>query len=150
MTIFQLFADKKRYLDLLLIGDEQESMIDRYLDRGEMFVLADGGVKAVCVVTDEGGGVCELKNIAVIPEAQHQGYGSRLVAYLLRHYAGRFACMMVGTGDVPGTVGFYRSCGFVFSHRIANFFTDHYDHPIMEDGVLLRDMVYLKLKLCNQ
>ena len=32
-------------------------MIDRYLDRGEMFTLVDGVVKAVCVVTDEGDGV---------------------------------------------------------------------------------------------
>ena len=27
--------DKKRYLDLLLLADEQEDMIDRYLERGE-------------------------------------------------------------------------------------------------------------------
>ena len=31
-----------------------------------------------------------------------------------------------------------------YSHRIPNFFTDHYDHPICEGGVLLRDMVYLQ------
>ena len=32
-------GDKRKYLDLLLTADEQESMIDRYLDRGDMFVL---------------------------------------------------------------------------------------------------------------
>ena len=30
-----------------------------------MYVLEDDGVKAECVVTDEGGGVYELKNLAV-------------------------------------------------------------------------------------
>lgn len=55
--------------------------------------------------------------------------------------------MIVGTGDVPGAIGFYRSCGFEYSHRIENFFTDHYDHPMVEEGVLLKDMVYLKRKL---
>lgn len=30
-------ADKKKYIDLLLIADEQESMIEKYLERGEMF-----------------------------------------------------------------------------------------------------------------
>lgn len=30
---------KKQYLELLLLGDEQESMIDRYLEWGEMFVM---------------------------------------------------------------------------------------------------------------
>lgn len=74
MIISLITVDKKRYLDLLLLGDEQESMINRYLERGEMFVLKDNGVKAVCVVTDEGNGVCELKNIAVAPSSQRQGY----------------------------------------------------------------------------
>ena len=54
-------------MDLLLLGDEQESMIDRYLERGTMYILCDDGVKAECVVTDEGNGVLELKNLAVYP-----------------------------------------------------------------------------------
>ena len=35
MTIDKIHTGKKRFLDLLLMADEQESMIDRYLDRGE-------------------------------------------------------------------------------------------------------------------
>lgn len=147
MTITQITDCKKQYLDLLLLADEQESMIDRYLERGELFVLDDEGVKAVCVVTDEGGGVCELKNIAVMPGARRQGYGRRLIGWLCGCYSERFGRMIVGTGDVPGILGFYRSCGFEYSHRIGNFFTDHYDHPMVEEGVLLKDMVYLKRKL---
>lgn len=42
-------------------------MIDRYLTRGRMFILMDGIVKAECVVTDEGEGVLEIKNIATHP-----------------------------------------------------------------------------------
>lgn len=37
--------------------------------------------------------------------------------------------------------------GFKYSHRIKNFFTDNYDHPIVEEGILLEDMVYLKRRL---
>ena len=43
--IREVKEDKKRYLDLLLLGDEQESMIDKYLDRGTMYVYDDGGAK---------------------------------------------------------------------------------------------------------
>ena len=57
--------DKRNYLELLLLADEQEDMIDKYLLRGELFALYDGGLRAVCVVTDEGGGVFEIKNLAV-------------------------------------------------------------------------------------
>lgn len=87
MSITQITYNKKKYIDLLLLADEQESMIDRYLERGEMFVLEDNGVKAVCVVSDEGNGVCELKNIAVEPHVQRQGYGKKVIDYLIVHLA---------------------------------------------------------------
>ncbi|MDY3939996.1 MAG: GNAT family N-acetyltransferase [Spirochaetia bacterium] len=136
-------GDKRKYLDLLLTADEQESMIDRYLDRGDMFVLNDNGVKAECVVTKEAEGVYEIKNIAVVSDCRRRGYGKKLIDSLFSCYPD-CRTLLVGTGDVPSTLGFYRNCGFTESHRIGNFFTDHYDHPIFEDGRQLIDMVYLK------
>lgn len=53
MMIKEITENKKEYLNLLLLADEQEDMIDRYLDRGRMYVLEDNGVKCECVVTDE-------------------------------------------------------------------------------------------------
>ena len=80
MEIREVTGDKKRYLPLLLLADEQESMIDRYLDRGTMSVLIDGGaVKGECVVTDEGQGVLEIKNLAVEPACHRMGYGKALI-----------------------------------------------------------------------
>lgn len=136
-------GDKRKYLYLLLTADEQESMIDRYLDRGDMFVLNDNGVKAECVVTKEAEGVYELKNIAVISGCRRRGYGKKLIDFLFSRYPD-CRTLLVGTGDVPSTLGFYRRCGFTESHRVKNFFTDNYDHPIFEDGRQLSDMVYLK------
>lgn len=149
MNIREIHENKKQFLPLLLLADEQEDMIDRYLERGTMYVLEDGGVRAECVVTDEGGGILELKNLAVEPEAQRKGYGKALIDFLVRQYAGCYALLQVGTGDSPLTVPFYEKCGFVRWHRIPNFFTDHYDHPIYEAGVQLVDMVYLQRKLCH-
>ena len=143
MKIYQIKENKKEYLDLLLLADEQESMIDRYLERGDMFVLDDHGVQGECVVTQEAEGVYELKNIAVRPAAQHRGYGKALVAFAFAHYPD-CQTMLVGTGDAPITLNFYRRCGFTESHRVKNFFTDNYDHAMYEDGKQLIDMVYLK------
>ena len=143
MDIRKVTKDKKAFLDLLLLADEQENMIDRYLERGDMFVLYDNGAKAECVVTKESEGIYELKNIAVIPDCQKKGYGKRLIDFLFSHYKD-CDVMLVGTGDVPSTLHFYKKCGFIESHRIKNFFTDHYDHPMFEDGEQLIDMVYLK------
>lgn len=147
MNIIPITKNKKQYIELLLLADEQESMIDRYLERGDMFVLEDNGTRAVCVVTGEGNGVCELKNIAVTPESQRQGYGKKLMNYLVSNYSAKYTRIIVGTGDVPSAMGFYKSCGFEYSHRIENFFIDNYDHHMYEDGMLLKDMVYLKQEI---
>ncbi len=147
--IIEVTKDKKKYLPLLLLGDEQESMIDRYLDRGNMLLLKPEHTPVgVCVYTNEGNGVFEIKNIAVAPAFQRLGVGKALLRNAekrCRQNGGRI--LLVGTGESPLTVPFYKNCGFVFSHRVPDFFTEHYDHPIFEDGVQLRDMVYLKKDL---
>lgn len=147
MHIEQVKEDKKRYLSLLLLADEQENMIDRYLERGTMYVLEDGGVKAECVVTDEGNGVLELKNIAVDPAFWGRGYGRALIDFIVSTYAGRYSVLQVGTGDSPAALPFYEACGFCRHHLVKNFFVEHYDHPIFEGGVRLVDMVYLQRPL---
>ena len=97
MEIKKVISDKKEFLELLLLADEQESMVDRYLERGDMFVLYDNGLKAACVVTREGEGIYEIKNIATVPFFQRQGYGKRLIEFLFEHYL---------------DVGWYRRCVF--------------------------------------
>ena len=145
MNIKKVTEKKKDHLSLLLLADESENMVDKYLERGEMFIVNDNGVKAECVVTKESDGTYELKNIAVIPGHQRKGYGKCLIEFLLSYYAD-CKVMFVGTGESNSILSFYRDCGFVESHRIKNFFTDNYDHPMFEDGEQLIDMIYLKLE----
>ena len=147
MNIAEVTKNKKEYLDLLLLADEQEDMVDRYLDRGKMYALDDDGIKCECVVTDEGNGVLEIKNIATVPEEQGKGYARALIDFVVERYGKQYAVLQVGTGDSPLTIPFYEKCGFVRSHVIPNFFTDHYDHPIFEGGVQLVDMVYLQRRI---
>lgn len=149
-NIHHVPTGKKRYLPLLLLADEQESMIDRYLERGELYVMLNEQTQealAVAVVTQEGEGVCELKNLAVSPSYQRKGLGSQMVEYLFDRYKDSCHTMFVGTGDSQQTVSFYRSCGFTYSHTIPDFFTRHYDHPIVEEGKVLRDMVCFRKEL---
>ena len=147
MKIYEITDNKKQYLPLLLLADEQEDMIDRYLERGTMYVLDDDGIKAECVVTDEGDGILEIKNLATEPDYQGKGYGRALIEFLAEKYTGKYSVLQVGTGESPLTVPFYEKCGFAYHHRIKNFFIDHYDHPIYECGVRLVDMVYLQRRI---
>ncbi|MDR2982958.1 MAG: GNAT family N-acetyltransferase [Puniceicoccales bacterium] len=147
MEISKITENKKRFLDLLLLGDEQEDMIDRYLEQGEMFALFDGDLKSICVVVQVDAVSCELKNIATYQKYQGRGYGRALIGFISDHYRGKYRTMLVGTGDVPSTLSFYEHCGFRPSHRVKNFFVDNYTQPIFEDGIQLVDMVYLKKEL---
>ena len=144
MKIGEVRSDKKKYINLLLLADEQEDMIDRYLERGTMYILDDDGIKAECVVTEEPNGILEIKNIAVDPTHQRKGYGKMLMDFIAAKYSGQYSMLQVGTGDSPLTVPFYEKCGFQRSHIVKNFFLDHYDHLIYEGGVQLVDMIYLR------
>ena len=93
MEIREITENKKQYLSLLLLADEQEDMVDRYLDRGRMYVLDDQGVKSECVVTDEGNGVLEIKNLATEPDYQGQGYARYLIDFLARQYRGAYTML---------------------------------------------------------
>ncbi len=82
-------------------------------------------VLAVCVVTEEGGGIFEVKNLAVAPEHQ-KGVGPGYAGFCAGTLSGLGRFLQVGTGESPLTVPFYQRCGFVYSHRIPDFFTQYY------------------------
>lgn len=113
-VIKKILSDRKRFLSLLLLADEQETMIDKYIGRGDMFVMytQDGVTICSAIVTDEGDGICEIKSLAVAPEFQRKGYGKEMTDFLSQHYADKFCLMTVGTGDSMSTISFYRKCGF--------------------------------------
>ena len=147
LKIEKITENKKQFLDLLLLADEQEDMIDKYLPDGDLFALYDGDLKSVCVVVQINKETCELKNIATYQKYQGKGYGRALIRFISDFYRNNYKTMLVGTGETPAILSFYESCGFEISHRIKNFFTDNYDHPMFEDGIQLIDMVYLKKDL---
>ena len=168
IKFIQITENKKRFLPLLLMADEQENMIDRYLDRGTLYAILDdaykssdtnqqnlinlpnitqSSLKGVCVLTNEGNGILEIKNLAIVPTARRQGYGKAAIEQIVKTYRKHYDILQVGTGESPLTVPFYQACGFTFSHRIEGFFTKYYDHPICENGVILKDMVYFRKSL---
>lgn len=76
-------------------------MIDRYIERGDLFVMEEKGeAKAVAVVTREGQGIYELKNLAVAPACQRKGYGRMMVEHVWHYYAD-CRTLLVGTGRQP-------------------------------------------------
>ena len=92
--IKKILSDRKRFLSLLLLADEQKTMIDKYIGRGDMFVMYTQDGVAICsaIVTDEGDCICEMKSLAITPEFQRKGYGKEMTNFLGRHYADKLFC----------------------------------------------------------
>jgi len=147
VKIQKITKNKKQFLDLLLLADEQEDMIDKYLPDGDLFALYDDDLKSVCVVVPVNSETCELKNIATYEKYQGRGYGRALIKFISDFYKKDYKTMLVGTGETPAILSFYEKSGFTISHRLKNFFTDNYDHPMFEGDIQLVDMIYLQKDL---
>ncbi len=145
MEIKEILENKERFMDLLLLGDEQESMVKKYLYRGKLFALVDEDLKTVSVVTKEDEDIYEIKNIATYEKYQGKGYGKMMVMYIIENYQNKCNTLLVGTGESSRIISFYEKCGFKYSHKIKDFFINNYDHEMYEEGKQLKDMIYLKI-----
>jgi len=146
MDIKRITENKDDFIDLLLLGDEQENMIKKYLYRCELFALYDDDLKTVCAVTKEDKETYEIKNLATYEKYHGKGYGTIMLKHIIEEYKNKCKKLQLGTGDNDKILSYYRKFGFIYSHTIKNFFTDNYNHEMFEDGKQLIDMVYLKLE----
>ena len=148
MEIKKIESNKENFMDLLLLGDEQENMINKYLQRGELFALYDNeDLTTISVVTQEDETTYEIKNLATYEKYQGKGYGKMMMNFIIENLKSKCDTLLVGTGDIEKAIKYYESFGFKYSHRIKDFFVDNYDHEMYEDGKQLIDMFYLKMDL---
>lgn len=147
MNIEKNPINRDHFLDLLLVADEQIEMLQRYMYEGDLFVFSTIDIIGVCIVIPIDKTTCELKNISIASLYQKQGYGKKMITYLLNYYKNIYSSMIVGTGANTSTISFYKSCGFKESYSIKDFFITNYDHPIFENNIQLKDMQYLERSL---
>lgn len=147
IEIRRIEGDRMPYRSLLLEADEDERMLDKYFYKGELFAVYDGALKAACILMPLSPDECELMNIAVVADARRKGYGRKLLEHLFAHAKGGYQTMVVRTGDSPMTIPFYEGAGFTVCERVKDYFPQHYGHPIIEDGLELRDQIVLRRAL---
>ena len=146
LEVRKISAGKKAYLSLLLEADPSEKMIDKYLEKSEMYVLMiNGQAASVAVVGQMDEQVCELYNLATAPCMRGQGYASKLVNHLIRLYQPRCKRMLVGTSKE--LMPFYERFGFKYSFTRKGFFLDDAYAGVQFDEEDLQDMQVLELML---
>ncbi len=144
INIKKITSEKKEYMNLLLLSDPSEEMINKYLDKSDMFVLSVNGVAvSEIVIAKTSETTCEIKNLATAIEYRNRGFAKQLLQYIFQNYKMQFPTMLVGTA-IPS---FYEIFGFQYSHTIDNFFTKNYSAPVMDGNKKIVDLVYLKKDL---
>ncbi len=146
MDVRLIAEDKDKYMDLLLLGDEQVNMIEKYLYVGDLYGLFDQDLKTLAVVTKVDEETYELKNLATYEKDHSKGYGTHMLNYIIDLHKDKCRKLIVGTGNSEGILSYYKKFGFTYSHTVKNFFVDNYNHEMFDDGVQLIDMIYLKLE----
>ncbi|MGH2550480.1 MAG: GNAT family N-acetyltransferase [Thermomicrobiales bacterium] len=147
-------ANREPFLDLLLLADESEQQVRSYMNEGDLFAFfADGAndpAGMILVVPLEPGEV-ELKAVAIRPDVQSKGLGKRMLVMVLAELAARGdRRAVVGTGNSGiGQLAFYQKAGFRLHHIERDFFSPErgYNEGIEENGIPLKDMVWMDLDL---
>ena len=129
-------------MDLLLEADPSKDMINDYLRDGELFVLTyKETIACVAVVIKVDNNTCELKNIVTVEKYRGQGYGKKMIKYLIDNYKQKYDKMVVGTTE--NNIPFYVKQGFdKYEKTIKNYFVDNYDEKIWDGDLQCIDMYY--------
>ncbi|KRL04458.1 GNAT family N-acetyltransferase [Liquorilactobacillus oeni] len=87
----------------------------------------------------------EIVNLAVVKEYRQQGIGTYLINYSLEWARNKQVKVVeVGTGSTSfNQLYLYQKCGFRVIGIDSDFFVKHYEKPLFENGLQLRDMLRL-------
>lgn len=145
--------ERDAYLPLLLLADDSESEVRAYYQSGDLYAVDDesGRPLGMILAIPEPDGSVELKAVAV-DEARHgQGIGKRMLAAVLADLKARGVThVVVGTGNSGiGPLAYYQKAGFRLWKIERDFFGPARGYPegLEENGIALRDMVWMDLDL---
>jgi ribosomal protein S18 acetylase RimI-like enzyme len=132
-------------MTLLLEADPSEKCINRYLEGAECFgAFVDSELVGICVSKQQNVTTTEIYNIAVYPKYQQRSIGSTLLQFVLKELTSSgYNNVELGTGTFGYQLSFYQRHGFRVDSVIKDFFLDHYDEKIVENGIQHKDMLRL-------
>ncbi len=134
---------------LLLEADPSIDSINKYLTGSLCFAaIIKNKVVGACVLRLIDRDRYELFNIAVLPENQKKGIGSQLLRHVLEQLKKHnVKSVELGTGTFGYQLTFYQRFGFRVDSILKDHFIKNYDEQIFENGIQLKDMLRLIIKL---
>lgn len=141
--------NRSRYLDYLLLADENEIVVNKYINDGEMYSIHfKNDIVGVVLFTYHSNQVVELKNIALDPKYRGRGLGKVVIAEAFKKFKRKgISKVIAGTANSSiGNLAFYQKVGFRMVEIKKDFFKN-YPEPIFEDGIRAIDMVVFERHL---
>ena len=146
MTFEKLYKNDQVPYELLLLADPSKELINNYVNMSEIFVARQKnetlGVVVLFPLTTE---TVEIKNIAVKPEFQGQGIGSFLIENVVKMaMLKKQKSIFIGTANSSvRQLYLYQKSGFEIVDIKKDFFIDHYDEPIYENGIQAKHLLVM-------
>jgi ribosomal protein S18 acetylase RimI-like enzyme len=144
MIIRRLLPSETPPMELLLEADPSETKVTTYLNQGSCFLAEEKDtIHGVYVMLPIKPGTAEIMNISVQASSQGKGIGKQLIRHAINQATkDGYSSLEVGTGNSSiDQLAFYQKCGFRITAIAFDFFLEHYDKPIYENGIQCRDMV---------
>ena len=134
---------------LLLLGDENQQLIDAYLPRSQAYRLTvRDQIVGICLlqVNEQTG---EIMNIAVEPAYQGQGLGKALLRHVIEAARQQeLERLIIKTGNSGiGQIALYQQQGFELIGVNYNYFLQVYPNPIWENGIQCKHQLVFALTL---
>ncbi|MDM5299496.1 GNAT family N-acetyltransferase [Bacillus pumilus] len=150
IKIQPLSRDQSVPMDLLLLADPSKEKVLAYVQSGSCFVAYhEQDIVGVYVLSSLSQRTVEIMNVAVKKSWQGIGVGKQLILHAISEAKTAGAhTIEIGTGNSSiHQLALYQKCGFRLSSIDHDFFLQHYDEPIFENGIQCIDMLRLSLVL---
>ncbi|MEC1302309.1 GNAT family N-acetyltransferase [Lysinibacillus capsici] len=142
-------GNREAFLPQLLLADESEVAVRKYLDKGTLYKINCGELLVgVALVIPQTNTTIELKNIAIVPKYQGKGIGKEILRQLTDEcQKDGYQTVLVGTANSSiDNIAFYQKAGFRMEAIEKDFFS-HYPEPIYENGIRALDMIFFSKQL---
>ncbi|MCA0984749.1 GNAT family N-acetyltransferase [Halobacillus yeomjeoni] len=144
----QQVKDRESLKKYLLLADEDEKIVEGYLNEGMMYAITvNQEVAGVCLFIEIEDETIELKNLALDKRYRRKGIGKKTLEIATEIHHRSYTYMEVGTANCSlDNIAFYQKAGFRF-HKIKKDFFLRYPSPIVEFGIQALDMVVFRKKI---
>ncbi|PEJ56664.1 MULTISPECIES: N-acetyltransferase [unclassified Bacillus (in: firmicutes)] len=137
----------KEHWSLLLLADPSKEMVDKYIQKSHIYEIVDRNLLVgIIVLMEISNEEIEIKNIAIDPAFQGNGYGKSLIHFGIRESKKLgYSKISICTGNSSThQLALYKNCGFRISTISRDFFIQNYEEEIWENGIQCKDLIKLE------